>query len=221
VAALLFDIDGTLISTGGASDRAWHRAFLELHGVEVNVPDFTGKGIPDPEVGLECFRGALCREPVGDEMPRLMALRQRYLVEEVNTSPCYRVMPGVEALLQRLTEAGRLVGLITGNTEPAAHTKLARADLNRYFSFGGYGSDANARVDVCRMALDRAALLAGDAFDRAGSIAAGDTPRDIEAGHSAGIKVLGVATGEYDVEQLRAASADWAVPTLEDPGLPF
>ena len=47
-AALLFDIDGTLISTGGASDRAWHRAFLELHGVDVNVPDYTGKGVPDP-----------------------------------------------------------------------------------------------------------------------------------------------------------------------------
>ena len=65
VAALLFDIDGTLISTGGASDRAWHRAFLELHGVSVNVPDYTGKGVPDPEVGLECFRGAIGREPEG------------------------------------------------------------------------------------------------------------------------------------------------------------
>ena len=51
VAALLFDIDGTLISTGGASDRAWHRAFLELHDVSVNVPDYTGKGVPDPRSG--------------------------------------------------------------------------------------------------------------------------------------------------------------------------
>jgi phosphoglycolate phosphatase len=221
VRALLFDIDGTLISTGGASDRAWHRAFLELHDVEVNVPDYTGKGVPDPEVGLECFRGALGREPVGDEMAKLMALRQRYLTDEVESSPGYRVMPGVEALLRRLTDGGRLVGLITGNTEPAAHTKLARADLNRYFSFGGYGSDANARVEVCRKALDRAALLAGDAFDRSGSIAIGDTPRDVEAGHGAGIRVVGVATGEYEVEQLRTAGADWAVATLEDEALPF
>ena len=53
VPALLFDIDGTLIDTGGASDRAWHRAFLVLHDVAVNVPDYTGKGVPDPEVGLE------------------------------------------------------------------------------------------------------------------------------------------------------------------------
>ena len=154
-AALLFDIDGTLVSTGGASDRAWHRAFLELHSVEVNVPDYTGKGVPDPEVGLQCFRAVIGREPAGDEMAKLMALRQRYLAEEVESSPGYRVMPGVVELLERLTGEGRLVGLITGNTEPAAHTKLGRADLNRFFAFGGYGSDANQRVDVCRKALDR------------------------------------------------------------------
>lgn len=220
-AALLFDIDGTLISTGGASDRAWHRAFLELHGVDVNVPEYTGKGVPDPEVGLECFRGAIGREPEGDEMAKLIMLRQRYLVAEVGTSPGYRVMPGVEALLRRLTGEGRLVGLITGNTEPAAHIKLARADLNRYFAFGGYGSDADERVDVCRKALDRAARAAGGRLDRDGSIAVGDTPLDVEAGHGAAVKVLGVATGEYSVEQLRDAGADWPVATLEADNLPF
>jgi beta-phosphoglucomutase-like phosphatase (HAD superfamily) len=220
-AALLLDIDGTLISTGGASDRAWRRAFLELHGVDVNVPEYTGKGVPDPEVGLECFRGAIGRDPEGDEMAKLIMLRQRYLVAEVETSPGYRVMPGVEALLRRLTGEGRLVGLITGNTEPAAHIKLARADLNRYFAFGGYGSDADERVDVCRKALDRAARAAGGRLDRDGSIAVGDTPLDVEAGHGAAVKVLGVATGEYSVEQLRDAGADWAVATLEADNLPF
>jgi phosphoglycolate phosphatase len=217
--ALLFDIDGTLIDTGGASDRAWHRAFIELHQVEVNVPDYTGKGVPDPAVGLACFRGALGREPTGEEMAKLMSLRQRYLAEEVESSPGYRVMPGVVDLLGELTADGRLVGLITGNTEPAAHIKLERADLNRYFSFGGYGSDADQRVDVCRKALDRAQVAAGGELDRAGSIAIGDTPLDVEAGHGAGIRVVGVATGAYDAEALRAGGADWVLETLE-PGLP-
>ncbi len=221
VPALLFDIDGTLITTGGASDRAWHRAFLELHDADVNVPDYTGKGVPDPEVGLQCFRGSIGREPSGDEMAKLMALRQRYLAEEVESSPGYRVMPGVVDLLERLTAEGRLVGLITGNTEPAAHIKLARADLNRFFTFGGYGSDANQRVDVCRKALDRAAVAAAGNLDREGSIAIGDTPLDISAGHGAGIRVLGVATGGYSVDELREAGADHAVATLEDAALPF
>jgi phosphoglycolate phosphatase-like HAD superfamily hydrolase len=154
-------------------------------------------------------------------MARLMALRQRYLAEEVESSPGYRVMPGVAELLDRLTGEGRLVGLITGNTEPAAHIKLARADLNKYFAFGGYGSDANERVDVCRKALDRAERAAGGELDRAESIAVGDTPLDVAAGHGAGIRVLGVATGEYTTDQLDEAGADWVAATLDDGSLPF
>ena len=221
IACLLFDIDGTLISTGGASDRAWHRAFLELEHVDVNVPDYTGKGIPDPAVGLACFRGAIGREPTPDEMEALMALRQTYLAEEVETSPNYRVMPGAVETLRRLRDEGRLVGLITGNTKPAAEIKLARAGLNEYFGFGGYGSDANERVDVCRKALERAEAATGGELDRAGSIATGDTPRDVEAAHGAGIRVLGVATGGYSVEQLSEAGADWVVKSLADGPLPF
>ena len=180
---------------------------LELHGVEVNVPDYTGKGVPDPEVGLQCFRAVIGREPEGDEMAKLMALRQRYLAEEVESSPGYRVMPGVVELLERLTGEGRLVGLITGNTEPAAHTKLARADLNRYFAFGGYGSDANERVDVCRKALDRAQIAAAGSFDRERldrdrrhAARRRGRPRRRDPGRR-------VATGEYWVEQLREAGA--------------
>ena len=187
----------------------------------MHVPDYTGKGVPDPQVGLECFRGALGREPSGAEMAKLMALRQRYLAEEVNTSPGYRVMPGVVELLERLIAEGRLIGLITGNTEPAAHIKLARADLNRFFTFGGYGSDAKQRVDVCRKALERAAVAAAGRLDRESSLAIGDTPLDVSAGHGAGIRVLGVATGGYSVEQLRDAGADHVVATLEDASLPF
>lgn len=214
--ALLFDIDGTLISTGGASDRAWHRAFEELEGVDVEVGDYTGTGVTDPEVGLACFRGAIGREPTQREMARLMARRLRYLPEEVESSPSYRVMPGVEELLPRLADEGRLLGLITGNVEAAAHIKLARADLNRFFSFGGYGSDANARVDVARRALERAGQVAGGTIELDACVALGDTPRDVEAGHGAGIKVIGVATGDYSVAQLREAGADLALESLAE-----
>jgi phosphoglycolate phosphatase-like HAD superfamily hydrolase len=214
--AVLFDIDGTLISTGGASDRAWARAFLELHGVEVDVGDYTGKGVTDPVVGLMSFRGALGREPAGEEMARLMARRLRYLPEEVQSSSGYRVLPGVEALLDRLASAGRLCGLITGNVESAAHIKLARANLNHYFSFGGYGSDADERIDVARTALERAAVVAGGTLDRDRCLAVGDTPVDVEAAHGAGIRIAAVATGDYGTEALRAAGADHVLATLED-----
>ncbi len=220
VAAILFDVDSTLISTGGASDRAWKRAFLELQGVEIEVSDYTGKGVPDPQVGLACFRGAIGREPSAAEISALMAARHSYLPEEVERSPNYRLMPHVVETLDRLRGEARLVGLITGNTEIAAHVKLARANLNHFFSFGGYGSDALERVDVCRKALERADLVSGGRLDRDASIAVGDTPLDIEAGHGAGVKVLSVATGEYDADALRNAGGDWVVDSLAD-SLPF
>ena len=221
VQALLFDIDGTLISTGGASDRAWHRAFAELQGVEVNVPDYTGKGVPDPEVGLECFQGALGREPEADEMAKLMALRQRYLGEEVASSPGYKVMPGVVELLDRLTAEGRLVGLITGNTEPAAHTKLARADLNRFFSFGGYGSDSADRGELTRKAIERAGEILSSTLDPQRVLVLGDTPNDIAAAHDAGAIGVGVASGHYGKEELRSAGGDYVLGSLleELPGV--
>ena len=98
-------------------------------------------------------------------------------------------MPGIEELLPRLVEQGVLLGLVTGNIEAAAHIKLARADLNRFFAFGGYGSDSRDRTELTKKALERG----GDGRRRtrstsAPTIAVGDTPRDVSAGHGAGIQ---------------------------------
>jgi phosphoglycolate phosphatase-like HAD superfamily hydrolase len=218
--AILFDIDGTLIESGGASDRAWHRAFEELHGVDVEIAKVTGKGVPDPAVGREAFEAVIGREPTGEEMEALMAKRLEYLPEEVNGSEGYRVMPGVEELLERLIDEGVLLGLVTGNVEPAAHIKLSRVNLNRFFSFGGYGSDSPDRGELTRKALERGGLVAGGELDRDTCFAIGDTPRDVDAGHFAGIRVTGVATGKYTVEQLLEAGADAAIESFED-GLPL
>jgi phosphoglycolate phosphatase-like HAD superfamily hydrolase len=218
--AVLFDIDGTLIRSGGASDRAWHRAFEELHGVDVDVGAVTGRGVPDPEVGRQCFRAALGREPSDEEMAKLMAARLAHLPEEVENSPNYRVMGGAEELLDRLIDQGYLLGLVTGNVEAAAHIKLARAGLNRFFSFGGYGSDSNDRVELTKRALERGRLVSGGSLDVASCIGVGDTPRDVLAAHGAGIASVGVATGNFSIEQLREAGADHVVATLEE-GLPL
>jgi beta-phosphoglucomutase-like phosphatase (HAD superfamily) len=218
--AVLFDIDGTLISTGGASDRAWKRAFKELQGVDVDVPAVTGKGVPDPAVGKVVFEKAIGREPTREESDALMRGRLDHLGEEVENSPGYEVKDGVVELLGKLIDDGILLGLTTGNVEEAAHIKLARANLNRFFSFGGYGSDSPDRTELTKKALERAELVSGDSLDRWNCFSCGDTPRDVEAGHGAGIRVVGVATGEYTVEQLREAGADAVVSSLRE-GLPL
>jgi len=218
--AVLFDIDGTLITTGGAGAVAWRRAFAEIYGVEADISAHTHAGMTDPDVGRLTFAGVLGRLPAAQELARLMAKRLEHLVDTVAESGGYRVLPGVEPLLVALIEHGLLLGLTTGNVESAAHIKLSRGGLNRFFSFGGYGSDSTDRVELTRKALDRGAIVAGGGLATDACLAVGDTPLDVAAGHGAGIRVVGVATGDYTVDELTAAGADHAVPTLEH-GLPL
>lgn len=213
-AAVLFDIDGTLLVTGGAGGVAWQRAFAELHGVEANVAEHTDAGMTDPQIAEIIFREVIGREGSQEERSKAIGSYLKHLPETVAESEGYRVMPGIEELLDRLIDAGTLLGLVTGNIEAAAHIKLARARLNRFFSFGGYGSDSADRTELTKAALGRGALVSGGALAGGACIAVGDTPRDVLAGHGAGIAVVGVATGSYSVEQLREAGADYALESV-------
>jgi phosphoglycolate phosphatase-like HAD superfamily hydrolase len=208
---VLWDIDGTLLVTGGAGAVAWQRAFQEQWGAEANIEEHTRAGMTDPEIAAIIFREVIGREGTDEERAAAIAAYLSHLEAAVAESQGYRVMTGIEETLARLAEAGVLQGIVTGNIEAAAHIKLARGDLNRFFSFGGYGSDAADRTELTRKALERGETVLGAPIDRAEAIAVGDTPRDIKAGHGAGIRVVGVATGAYSVEEQRQAGADWPV----------
>lgn len=220
IKAVLFDIDGTLLVTGGAGGAAWQRAFQELHGVEANVAEHTDAGMTDPEIAAIVFREVIGREGTAEERARAIGCYLKHLPGTVRESGGYRVMPGIEELLDRLIDGGRLLGLVTGNVEAAAHIKLSRARLNRFFSFGGYGSDSADRTEVTEAALARGELVSGGVLSEGACIAVGDTPRDVGAGHGAGVRVVGVATGSYSVEELRDAAADWSLESVES-GFPI
>jgi len=215
IRAVLFDIDGTLLVTGGAGGVAWQRAFEELHGVEADIAEHTDAGMTDPEIAAIVFREVIGREGSQEERARAIGCYLKHLPDAVDRSTGYRVMPGVEELLPRLIDDGLLLGLVTGNIEAAAHIKLARAHLNRFFSFGGYGSDSSDRTEVTKAALRRGALVCGGNLVGDTCIGVGDTPRDVKAGHGAGIAVVGVATGSYSVGQLQGAGADFALASVE------
>jgi len=217
---VLFDVDGTLIDTGGAGGRSWSYAFREAFGVDGDIRRFSEVGMTDPVVARETFEGTLGREPTTDEVIRLMMRYVLRLPVEVQESPGYRVMPGVHDLLERLVDAGTLLGLVTGNIEGAAHIKISRARLGRFFLFGGYGSDSSVRSDLTKAAIARAEALSGHAIDPAEVIVVGDTPRDIEAAHGAGTIAVGVATGEYSVDHLREAGAEHVLRSFADDAFP-
>jgi phosphoglycolate phosphatase-like HAD superfamily hydrolase len=179
IEAVLFDIDGTLITTGGGGAVAWRRAFEELHGTPLDIREVTESGMTDPEVGRVALRNILGRDPDRRELATAMARYLRHLSDAIDESDGYRVMPGIEELVERLVDAGHLLGLTTGNIEAAAHIKLARAGLNRFFSFGGYGSDSNERTELTRSALERGRFVSGNTLIESACISVGDTPRDV------------------------------------------
>ena len=218
--AVLFDVDETLVHTGGAGAKSWKAAFDKLYGIPADIGQHTSAGETDPEVSTETFQGVLHRDPTPDELGRLYAQYLLSLSEEIWASKEYRVLPGAERTLVQLGEAGVTLGLVSGAMEGAARTKLMPGNLNRFFVFGAYGSDSPDRAELTELAIAKATrlhagLTAGQVF------VVGDTPRDIEAAQAAGAVSVGVATGHYSTTELQAAGADHVLGSLEEtfPGL--
>jgi phosphoglycolate phosphatase len=214
IKAILWDIDGTLLTTGGAGAVAWQRAFEDLYDVEANIDEHTRAGMTDPEITEIIFAEVIGRPGSPEEHAKVVAKYLEYMPDAVAESTGYEVKPGIAEILPRLAEAGVAQGVVTGNVEPAARIKLARGDLDEYFAFGGYGSDDRDRVKVTERAIERAGEVTGSALDLEATISVGDTPRDVTAGHGAGIRVVGVATGAYSVAELAEAGADWALENV-------
>ncbi len=213
----LFDIDETLVHTGGSGARSWRRAFDELHGVPADIGQHTSAGETDPFVARKTFEAVLGRPPTRDELGRLFAAYLMHLSADIGRSPGYRVLDGVVETLTRLTRAGVILGVVSGAMEGAARTKLIPADLNRFFVFGGYGSDSPDRVRLTQAAIDRAALLHAGQLEPGEVVVVGDTPLDVDAARRAGAVAVGVATGRYSSDELRAAGADHVLPALTSP----
>jgi phosphoglycolate phosphatase len=215
VVLVLFDVDGTLIDSGGAGAASWRLAFEDLYGMPADIGEFANAGMTEPEVGRLTFRNVVGHEPSRREFARLMSRRLHFLHQTVAESKHFRVLPGVRESLERLCSAGYLLGVTTGGMEAAARIKLARADLGHYFWFGGYGSDSSDRVELTRKAIERASTLIGERIDPGTALVVGDTPLDIDAAHGAEAVAVGVATGRYSERELSEAGADYVLRTLE------
>ena len=215
IKAVLFDIDGTLLTTGGAGAVAWSKAFEEVHGVPVDIETVTESGMTDSEVASASLSSILERTPTQEEIDAVTKLYLENLPDAVRDSTRYTLTPGIVECLERLKAEGLLLGLTTGNIEPAARIKLERGDLNRFFDFGGFGSDSNVRSELTLRGVERGIEASGGEFELDDFIAIGDTPRDVEAGHTIGIRVIGVATGHFPVNELESAGADWVLETVE------
>jgi phosphoglycolate phosphatase-like HAD superfamily hydrolase len=204
---LLFDIDGTLVDTGGAGRMAMEAAFERV----IRRPgrmEFPFGGMTDRAI----VRQALGRAGVAAadaDIDRVIAVYLELLSEQLPRSNRYRVLPGVEALLGALSVAGNCaVGLGTGNVRAGAELKLAHADLYRHFAFGGFGCDHEDRAALLAIGADRGAKALGTTRAACRVVVIGDTTRDIVAARKIGAECVAVATGGVSIEELTTANPD-------------
>jgi phosphoglycolate phosphatase-like HAD superfamily hydrolase len=212
---LLFDVDGTLV-LGRRENRRWFgEALVEVFGDAGDIDGHSFSGKIDPQIVTELVTGAGA-EPAFVEagIPRV---REAYLRRlRANLTPDHlRLLPHVPALLERLRVRGEAtLGLLTGNWEEGARTKLACFDLNRFFPFGAFSDGHRERRDLPPVALERAAATTGRTFTAAETLIIGDSPLDVDCAHQHGMRCLAVGTGYTSLAELEAAGADWVLPDL-------
>ena len=210
---VLFDVDGTLVDTGGRGRQAFVRALERATGVPDDLSYLSFAGNTDLNVlGLVMSRRRLPLSP--DLSRRVFDFVAEELRQALLLNPALEI-PGAGAFLSLLADSGAALGLVTGNVRPCAFLKLASAGLDRHFSFGGFGDDHPDRSHIARAALVAAREIGLDPSP--GRIClVGDTPLDVAAGRALGIPVLGVASGKFSAADLLDAGATFAAPDLSD-----
>jgi phosphoglycolate phosphatase-like HAD superfamily hydrolase len=217
-ALLLFDIDGTLVLTGGAGRRAMSLAFEDVLGVHGAFDGVAMAGRTDSWI----LADAAALHGVAQDSPALLRFHDAYLgrlADEISKPGDSRkgIMPGIRELLDALVDRTDVyLALLTGNFEAAARLKLEYFDLWRYFRCGAFGDAAPDRNGLLPRAVSTVAACGGPAFAAPDAVVVGDTPLDIACAKFSHARSIGVATGLHSVEDLRDAGADVVFEDLSD-----
>ncbi len=214
---VLFDIDGTLVLTGGAGVRGMVRAFDELFAIPDAFHAIETPGRTDSWI----LAGALALHRIPPDPAAPARFRDRYVeilrAELHEPGPRKGVMPGIRELLDVLHRHDDVyLALLTGNYEEAARLKLEYFDLWRYFGCGAFGDDASDRNQLLPRALERIRDRGGPVAPPQNVVVIGDTPLDIACAAAGGARSIAVATGNYSVDALRAAGAEVVFEDLSD-----
>jgi phosphoglycolate phosphatase-like HAD superfamily hydrolase len=218
VKLVLWDIDGTLVASGGVGLEAFEIAFERITGrpLEHHVP-FAGR--TDLEIALDLLgvhgikRGEEILHLFEDELAAALADRRDRILAQG------RALPGAAEAIRRLTEHRDVrQSLLTGNIEANAFAKLEPFGLHEHLDFdiGAYGSDHRMRPELVAIARRKAEAKLGVPIPFHNIVLVGDTPLDVAAARHAGARAVGVATGPYDTEQLLESGAHAALDDLSD-----
>jgi phosphoglycolate phosphatase len=218
VKLLLWDIDGTLIYSGGVAGEAMRTAMERVYGRASLTDRQTYAGKTDQQIILETFPERSPEELLG----RLDEFMAEYLHELSTHHDALRqrgrVLDGVVAALEQLSDKPVILSLLTGNLQPVARLKLELLGLAQFFNFdaGAYGSDHHMRIRLVPIAAQRAAALYNREFAGQDVVVIGDTPNDIACGKAANARTVAVATGPFSVAELQAHQPDVTLKDLSD-----
>ncbi len=211
---VLFDIDGTLVHTGGAGVKAFAKAFSSEFGVHDGTEKLKFAGRTDVSLVREFFgHNDIAQTPLNFERffeTYLFWLRQ--IITQCNGGPVRGVAEYYEAVA-KLPEPP-LIGLLTGNIKAGAEVKLRHYGWWEKFAFGAFADDSEQRDEIAAVALKRGGEIAGRAIAGEETLVIGDTPLDIRCGRAIGAKVLAVATGGATLEELAAHKPDYLAKDL-------
>jgi phosphoglycolate phosphatase-like HAD superfamily hydrolase len=214
VRLVLFDIDGTLVHTGGAGTKAFARTFAHEFSLHHGTEKMKFAGRTDVGLVREFFR--IHQLPETKEHFRRFFDHYVFWLDHVVNSSKGHECPGATAFVRGLLNLPNppMLGLLTGNIQLGAEIKLRRFGLWEYFVFGGFADDHEERDHIAVAAFARARRILGGDLKPEEVVVIGDTPFDVRCGKFIGAKVLAVATGGAKLDELKSLQSDWTVADL-------
>lgn len=211
---VLFDIDGTLVRTGGAGVEAFRKVFATEFQATDGFEKLKFAGRTDTGLVREFFE--YHRIPVTPENTERFFEHYVFLLDHILSWGAPHACEGVLGFIADLIELAEppMIGLLTGNIRLGAEIKLRHTGLWDIFEMGAFADDNEDRNLIAAAARDRGSRLLGTELRGAEILVIGDTPHDIRCGRYIGAKVLAVATGGATLEELQAHQPDWAVENL-------
>jgi phosphoglycolate phosphatase-like HAD superfamily hydrolase len=216
VGLYLFDVDGTLVPSSPVHGAAFDYALKSVYGTMLTIAGIEGEGRTDAWILSEPLRRAGWPEDrIMARFPQAFAAMVDYFNRHVGDSGGV-VLPGVPDLLRGLQADDQLLGVITGNLEGIAMSKLRRAGLASFFPAGAFGEVSFQRGDLVPVAITNVCRTSGHDIPKERIVVVGDTPLDVEAGRENGVCTAVVATGMYSQARLQATGADLVIPSFAD-----
>jgi phosphoglycolate phosphatase-like HAD superfamily hydrolase len=212
---LLFDIDGTLLISGGAGENALKDAMRDRFGVVEDLSGIVLAGATDALIAQKL----LAKHALPATAENISALLDSYLGHLRDRMPRHQgtLLPGIVDLLEHLKDRPDcILALLTGNLRRGAEIKLTHYGVWDYFGFGAFADDHHDRNELGPFARSRARELHDEEFPPERIYVIGDTPKDIECGRAIGAKTVAIATGHYSIEDLRAHRPDHLFADLSD-----